>query len=45
MLTKEDLAKYLKYGWVSDYDYPDPKPKTDMEYRDLVDTLEKKCEA
>jgi hypothetical protein len=43
MLTKEELAKYLKYGWVSDYDYPEPMKKTKVEYRDLVNELEIKC--
>lgn len=40
MLTKEELAKYLKYGWVSDYDYPDPLEKTKRNYHDLVNELE-----
>ncbi len=43
MLTNKDLAKYLKYGWVSDYNYPDPKPRTTMEYEDLVFVLEEMC--
>jgi hypothetical protein len=43
MLTKQELAKYLKYGWVSDYNYPEPKKKTKTDYRSLVDELEEKC--
>jgi hypothetical protein len=43
ILTKEDLAKYLKYGWVSDYDYPKPKKKTKVNYKSLVNELEYLC--
>ena len=43
MLTKQELAKYLKYGWISDYNYPTPKKKSKTDYRELVHELEKKC--
>lgn len=44
ILSKKDLAKYLKYGWVSDYNYPEPKKKNRHVYQELVEELEKKCE-